>query len=142
MPIWSLDLGVGVVAVRVLERDLRVGRGHTGDDGLELEELDLAGLLVELRLDLALGAELPPRGGEHRLLESVDHDLALDALVLHDLIDDRFRSTSTGHLLGFCGVSKGWKACRALDGGEVDAHVAGVTAHGRGRRRRTRRARL
>ena len=58
------------------------------DDGLELEELDFAVLFVELTFDVALLAPLASRGRDERLLERLDQRLAIDALVLADLVDN------------------------------------------------------
>ena len=71
----------------LVESDL-AGRLRTLDHGLELEELDLGRLLVEVRLDLVVHAELAARGGDERLFERLDHDLTADPLVLADLVDD------------------------------------------------------
>jgi hypothetical protein len=83
-----VELNLRVELARLAERDLRMRIRHRLDDRLELEQLDLAGVLVELRLDLTLLAELPASGGDERLLESLDHRLSSDALVLAHLIDD------------------------------------------------------
>ena len=81
------DLGLGVVLVRLAQVDLRGRIEDALDDLAELEQLDLADLLVEAGLDLALLAELLLGGLAHRLFEGLDDHLLVDALVLGDLID-------------------------------------------------------
>ena len=73
---------------RLGERDLVLGILDLLDDGLDLEQLDLADLGVELRLDLLLVAEGLLGRRQHRLLEGLDDDLAVDALLLAHLLDD------------------------------------------------------
>jgi hypothetical protein len=58
--------------LRVFERDLAVVVGHVVDHGHVLEEVDLAGVLVEARLELAVGAEDALRGLEDRLFDGLD----------------------------------------------------------------------
>jgi hypothetical protein len=59
-----------------------------GDDLLDLEQLDLAHLGIELRLDVLVGAERPLGGRQHGLLEGLDDDLSIDALLFAHLLDD------------------------------------------------------
>src|SRR4029453_4362512 len=81
----ALDLGIELARLR--DQQLRVGIGDHLDDGAELEELDLARLVVEARLHLLCGTEALVRRLQHRLFERTDDHLAIDALVFGDLID-------------------------------------------------------
>ena len=96
------DLIVGfalrVVLQSLLERDLGVVGGIALDHRFELEQLDLTRLQIELGLDLALRAQLAPRSRHHRLLERVDDDVPVDALVFADLIDDAAQIQFHGQL--------------------------------------------
>jgi len=83
------DLGLRVeLFLGILHRHLIRGIRDLVDDGFDLEELDLADVRVELRLDLMLETELPARRGQHRLFESGDDDAFVDTLFLADLLDD------------------------------------------------------
>ena len=86
------ELGLGIEAVRLLERDLggRVGDGF--DHLAEFEELDLSEILVVAGLDLALLALRAPCGLLHGLLDRADDLLAVDSLVLGDLVDLAFQA--------------------------------------------------
>jgi len=81
------DLGLRIDHPALIDGDLRIGVLDLVDDGHVLEELDLADLLVELRLDLAMGAEHLLCGRLDGGLQRFDQDLALDALVFADLVD-------------------------------------------------------
>jgi hypothetical protein len=83
------DRGVGVERrLRVLDRDVVRRIGDLVDDGLDLEELDLADVGVELGLDLVLETEGATRRREHGLFEGRHDDALVDALLLADLLDD------------------------------------------------------
>ena len=82
----GLDLGI-VVAARLGDQDLGVRIRDLFDDLAELEELDLADLVVVTGLDLLVLAEAPARGLAHRLFEGARDLLGIDALVLGNLID-------------------------------------------------------
>jgi len=86
------ELGFGIEAVRLLERDLGGGVGDDLDHLAEFEELDLAEILVVAGLDLALLALRAPRGLLHGLLDRADDLLAVDSLVLGDLVDLAFQA--------------------------------------------------
>jgi hypothetical protein len=65
--------------------------GDLLDDLAELEEFDLAKLIVVAGLDLLVLA-VPLAGGlSHRLLEGTDDLISGDALVLGDLVDFSFQ---------------------------------------------------
>src|SRR5438094_6135794 len=83
------DLGVRI------ELDARLGERHlilrvldVVDDRLDLEEFHLAQLGVELGLDVLLVTEGLLGRRQHRLLERLDDDVAVDALLLAHLLDD------------------------------------------------------
>ena len=73
------------------------GVGDGLDHLAELEELDLAEILVVAGLDLALLALRAPRGLLHRFLDRADDLLAIDSLVLGDLVDLAFQSRAWTH---------------------------------------------
>src|SRR5262249_26146212 len=81
------DLGLRIELARLRHQHLRLRVDDLLDDGAELEQLDLPGLVVEAGLDLLLGTELLARRLAHRLLDGAHDDLAVDALVLGDLVD-------------------------------------------------------
>jgi hypothetical protein len=87
------ELRVGIELVGALEADLGGLVLDLLHDLAELEEFDLAQLLVEARLDLLLEPELAPSRLDHRLLERANDHAAVDALVLGDLIDLALQST-------------------------------------------------
>src|SRR4029434_3492716 len=66
--------------------------GDRFDDFAELEQLDLAELLVEARVDLGLEAALALGRLSHRLFERGDDLLGVEPLVLRDLIDLAFQT--------------------------------------------------
>ena len=66
---------------------------HVDDE----EQVDRAGVLVELRLHLAVLAEGPLGGGQDRLLERLDQDLAVDVLVLGHLVEDHVEVGTFAH---------------------------------------------
>ena len=82
------ELGVEAVLLGVVERDLALGLGHLLDDGHVLEEVDLAGVLVEARLELAGRPEDALRGLQDGRLDRLDEDLLVDPLLLRDLLED------------------------------------------------------
>ena len=60
----------------------RSGCGHVFDDGHVLEQVDVAGVLVEARFELARRTERRLRRLEDRRLHRLDQDLLVDALLL------------------------------------------------------------
>ncbi len=66
------ELGLEASRLRVLEGDLAVVVGRVVDDGHVLEEVDLAGVLVEARLELAVRPEDALRGLQDGLLDGLD----------------------------------------------------------------------
>ena len=74
-------------ALRVLDRDLAVVVGHVVDHGHVLEEVDLAGVLVEARLELAVRAEHALRRLEDGLFDRLHEARLVDPLVLRDHLD-------------------------------------------------------
>src|SRR2546426_7443064 len=94
------DLGVRI------ELDARLGERHlilrvldVVDDRLALEEFYLAQLGVELGLDVLLVTEGLLGRRHHRLLERLDDDVAVDALLLAHLLDDAIQVRQHGSLL-------------------------------------------
>src|SRR5256712_10297205 len=94
------DLGVRI------ELDARLGERHlilrvldVVDDRLALEEFYLAQLGVELGLDVLLVTEGLLGRRQHRLLERLDDDVAVDALLLAHLLDDAIQVRQHGSLL-------------------------------------------
>src|SRR5262249_49913984 len=83
----DLRLGLGGLP-RVAEERLVSDVLDLRDDALDLEQLALAHLWVELRLDVLVGAERALGGRQHGLLERLDDDLAIDPLLLAHLLDD------------------------------------------------------
>ena len=83
------DLGVGIeVRARLAQDHLVLAVLDDRDDLLDLEQLDLAHLGVELGFDVLVGPERPLGRRQHGLLERLDDDLAIDALLFTDLLDD------------------------------------------------------
>ena len=72
---------------RFVERDLGRRVGHLLDDGLEREQIDLAGLGVEPRLQVLAGLVVLARGGRDRFFDGADDDVGLDALFLGQRLD-------------------------------------------------------
>ena len=54
---------------------------------LEREQVDLAGLGVEARLQVLAGLVVLARGGRDRVLDGADDDVGLDALFLGERFD-------------------------------------------------------
>ena len=87
-PIWSPSFGFRVVLrAGDLDADLALRVADLLGHGPEVEDLDLAGLVVVVGLDLLLETVLAMRGLLHGLFERADDDALVDALVLGDLID-------------------------------------------------------
>jgi hypothetical protein len=82
------ELRLEAVTARVLHRDLALRVLHILDDRHVLEQVDVARVAVEARLELAGHSEGPLRSGEDRLLHGLHQDAGLDALLLADLLDD------------------------------------------------------
>src|SRR5207244_230119 len=83
------DLGLRIdLRVCHLERHLVLGVLDVLDHRLDLEQLDLAQLGVELGLDVLLVAEGLLGRRQHRLLERLHDDAAVDTLLLAHLLDD------------------------------------------------------
>src|SRR4029450_2021927 len=107
----------------------------------ELEELDLGRLAVEARLDLLLLPELLVGRLDHRLFEGADDGLAVDALVLGELLDlslercDVHGSSKSGLATGASGALCEVVAREFVDGasardvGERDRHLRAVDRH-------------
>ena len=81
------ELRLEAVLLRVLEGDLALLVGDVVHHGHELEEVDLAGLLVERGLQLPVGAEDALGGLEDRLLDGLHQALAVDTLFFGDHVD-------------------------------------------------------
>src|SRR5690606_16535038 len=82
------DLGVEAVLARHLERDLPLRVFDLLDDGHVLEQIDVAVVFVEPRLELTRWPERRLGSLENRSLHRFDEDLLFDALFLGDLLDD------------------------------------------------------
>src|SRR6266849_22888 len=94
------DLGLRIdLRARHLERHLVLGVLDVLDHRLDLEQLDLAQLGVELGLDVLLVAEGLLGRRQHRLLERLQDDVAVDALLLAHLLDDAIQVRQHGSLL-------------------------------------------
>src|SRR6185436_19485406 len=70
---------------------------HLIDDHDDLEQIDAAALLVELRLHLAMQAEGTLGGGEDRLLQRLDQHGSVDVLVFGDLVEDQAEGGTVVH---------------------------------------------
>src|SRR5262249_6505415 len=83
------DLGLRIERLACfVQRDLGGRVLNRLDDGFGLEELDLADLGIELRLDLALVAEGLLRRRYHRIFQGADENRLVDPLFLAHLLDD------------------------------------------------------
>jgi hypothetical protein len=82
------EVGLEAVAARILDGDLALRVLHVLDDRHVLEEIDVARVAVEARLELPGHPEGPLRGREDRLLHGLDQDAGFDALLFADLLDD------------------------------------------------------
>ncbi len=71
-----------------IDRDLPIGIFHVVIDRDDLEQLDLAAVLVKLRLDLTLGPVGTPGRRQDRCFERLDERLAVDPFVPSDLVYD------------------------------------------------------
>ena len=93
------DLGLEAGPLRVVEGDLLalVARRDGLDDDDDLEEVDAAGLFVELGLHLAVHAEGVLGGGQDGLLERLDQDAPVDVLVFGDLVEDQAEGGTVVH---------------------------------------------
>ena len=80
--------GVELVLLHGLDADLALRLGHGLDHGHVLEEVDLAGVVVEPGLELAGGTEDALRGLEDGRLDRLHEDLLLDPLLFRDLLED------------------------------------------------------
>ena len=104
----------------VLDGDLALGLGDRLDDGHVLEEVDLAGLFVEARLELARRAEGALRRLEDGRFDGLDEDLLVDALFFRDLLQDEAEvgfGTGRGGLCGHDGMPLSVSlVCRASHG--------------------------
>ena len=91
MPSSSPMHGVRIELARFLDRDFFGLLEHLGlavDHLLELEKIDLAGVVVVVRFEHGVDAVLLLRGHQHGLLERADDDLALDSAILADSFND------------------------------------------------------
>ena len=85
----DIDAWLGAcIGPRRFEVDLAGGILDLLDDRLDLEQFDLAGLGVELRLDVDVGAVGLLGGRLHRLFDRLDDERAIDAFLFADLVDD------------------------------------------------------
>ncbi len=82
------DLGCRIAAARLLERDLGRFQGHVLDHFEQPGEPDLAGLGVDLGLDLVLAAIAGFRRLLDRVLHGGDDHLAVDRLFARDRVGD------------------------------------------------------
>ena len=73
--------------MRVLQSNLAVFVRDVVDDGHVLEEVDLAGFLVEARFELAIRSEHALGRLEDRLFDGLDEPRLVDPLVLRDHFD-------------------------------------------------------
>ncbi len=84
------DLHLDTFAIQragFVDRDFGCGVGDLFDDGLQREEVDLAGLGVEPRLQVFTGLVVLARRGRDGLLDGADDDVGLDALFLRQRFD-------------------------------------------------------
>ena len=82
------DLGLGVAALRILERDLRGVVLDGLDDGQHPRQPRLAGLGVDLAADVVLRSVARLRGLLDRVLHGLDDDLAVDRLLARHRVGD------------------------------------------------------
>src|SRR5437016_4576906 len=92
----------GSIFARALERHLVLRVLDVLDHRLDLEQLDLAQLGVELGLDVLLVAEGLLGRRQHRFLERLHDDAAVDALLLAHLLDDAVQVRLHGASLTLC----------------------------------------
>src|SRR5262249_53172581 len=94
-----LDVDLGVLVLDLVH------------DGAELEQLDLAALLVVLRFDRAMLPEPLPGGGGDRAFDDLDDDVAGKVLLAGDRVDQAFELAldhgvfSSGLAAGMAGTS-------------------------------------
>ena len=74
-----------------------LSRRHLVDDDDDLEQIDAARLLVELRLHLAMHAEGALGGGQDRLFQRLDQHGSVDVLVFGDLVEDQAEGGTVVH---------------------------------------------
>src|SRR6185369_14130217 len=82
------ERGVEPMLLHVLDADLPLRLAHGLDHGHVLEEVDLAGVLVEAGFKLTGRPEDALGGLEDRRLDSLDQDLLVDPLLFRDLLED------------------------------------------------------
>jgi hypothetical protein len=98
------ELRLEALRLGVFERDLALVVRDVVDDGHELEEVDLAGLLVEVRLELAVRSEDALGGLEDRFLDRLHETSAVDPLLLRDHVDRLEQArVGRGRLIGELG---------------------------------------
>ncbi len=85
------------VPARIFQSDLAILVIDLVDHGHVELQIDRPRLLVERGLEVTLGAELAFGGRENGLLDGLDEDLGLDALVGADLVDDIFQFLWLAH---------------------------------------------
>ena len=76
-----------VHVARFVERDLGRRVRHVLDHGLQREQIDLAGLGVEARLQVLAGLVVLARRGRDRFFDGGDDDIGLDAFFLGERFD-------------------------------------------------------
>ncbi len=93
------NLGLEADPLRVGDEDFLalVARGNGVDDDDDLEQVDAAGLLVELGLHLAVHPEGALRGGQDGLFERFDQHGAVDVFVFGDLVENQAEGGTVVH---------------------------------------------
>ena len=85
---FHVDFGfLAVEVLRLLQRDLRRRVLDFGDDVLDGEQVDLAGLLVEARLQVLVRLVVLARRRQHGVFDGSDDRVGLDALFLGEGLD-------------------------------------------------------
>ena len=82
------DLGVGIAAARVGQRNLGLVVLHQLHDMQIARDMGLAGLGIDIDLDVVLGAVMGLGGALHRLFHRGQHHLLVDGFVARDGVGD------------------------------------------------------
>ncbi len=103
-PLRELDFHVdfrflAVEVLRLFQRNLRRRVLDFGDDVLDGEQVDLAGLLVEARLQVLVRLVVLARGRQHGVFDGSDDRVGLDALFLSEGLD-RLHQRVLHHIVG------------------------------------------
>lgn len=112
------DEHLGVDVDGFLERDLLLRVLDRLDDGLVLVDVDLSGVVVVLRLDVAVHAEHPTRRGLDGRLHDLDDRVARDVLLVVDRVD-QLRELAGDHASSWTSPATGgsWaSACPGIGG--------------------------